>query len=316
VNYPIPEHFFSYKEIIPDFEGFLEALRKPHPSHLRVNILKCSEEELENRLRAYGVKLKPLPLPNHFEFEGLENPGATLEYFLGYYHLQGLSSAVVPFVLDVSSKHRVLDMCASPGSKTTQMAAMMNNRGLIVANELNRKRLGILKFHLERLGVINTIVTDYQAQNFPEKTPEGNRMSFDRILLDVPCSGEGRFRTQMREDELKKMQPYSEQYSLRMHGYQLQMLKKAYKLLKPGGILVYSTCTYSPWENEAVVDALLEQYPEIRIEEVKLDGINTVPGVIFWKKKRFSDELIKCVRLYPHFVNSWGFFIAKLKKPD
>ncbi|RME63373.1 MAG: RsmB/NOP family class I SAM-dependent RNA methyltransferase, partial [Nitrospirae bacterium] len=296
MNQDIPEHFFIYKDIIADFEFFLEALERPHPSHLRVNVLKCAPEELAGRLNAYGAKLSPLPLPHCFEFSGLEKPGATLEYFLGYYHMQGLSSAIPPFVLELRPGHRVLDMCASPGSKTTQMAALMENKGLIIANELNRKRLGILKFHLERLGVINAVVTNYQAQNFPERTPDGGRLSFDRVLLDAPCSGEGRFRLQMRPDEWDKMQPYSEELSLKMRGYQFQMLTKAYKLLRPGGVLVYSTCTYSPWENEAVVDDFLKTHPEAVLEEIKLPfSLNLAEGVTEWRGYSFSEVIKRCI---------------------
>ncbi len=312
----IPEHFYLYREIIPDFEDFLRALQLPHPSHLRVNTLKCTGEILRDRLSQYGATLRPLQLPDCYEFDGIDTPGATLEYFLGFYHMQGLSSAIPPLVLDVCPEHRVLDMCASPGSKTTQMAALMKNRGLIVANELNRKRLGILKFHLERMGVINTVVTDYQAQNFPEKNPEGFPLVFDRVLLDAPCSGEGRFRLQMRPDERDKMQPYSEEYSLRMQDYQLQMLRKAYRLLRPGGLLVYSTCTYSPWENEAVVDAFLRENPEVTLEEISLPGLKICPGITRWRSREFLPEMTRCMRVYPHYINSWGFFVARLRKPD
>ncbi len=161
------------------------------------------------------------------------------------------------------------------------------------------------------------MVTNYQAQNFPERTPEGTRLNFDRVLLDAPCSGEGRFRLQMRPEEQEKMQPYSEDYSMRMMNYQLQMLRKAYRLLRPGGILVYSTCTYSPWENEAVVDAFLQETPEAILEDAKLPyNLNLAPGITEWKGQRFSMLLQRCIRVYPHMLNSWGFFVAKIRRPD
>ncbi|NOY65404.1 MAG: NOL1/NOP2/sun family putative RNA methylase, partial [Nitrospirae bacterium] len=241
-------HFLIYRDIIPDFDDFLESLNIPHPSHLRVNTIKTTPEVLIERLKKYNTQLTPLPLKNAYAFEGLEKPGATIEYFLGFYHLQGLSSMLPPLIMDLKADHSVLDMCASPGSKTTQISALMNNRGLIVANELNRQRLSILKFHIERLGVTNVVVTNYQAQNFPMKYPDGTPLRFDRVLLDAPCTGEGRFRKILRSDEAEKMRPFSEKSSWIMSRYQKQMILKGFDLLREGGIMVYSTCTYSPYE--------------------------------------------------------------------
>jgi NOL1/NOP2/sun family putative RNA methylase len=306
--------FHIYRDIIPEFDRFLLALERPHPSHLRVNTLKIDDESLKELLKKYNCHLEPLLVRHCYSFSGLQNPGATVEYFLGYYHMQGLSSVLPSLVLEPSPQHRVLDMCASPGSKTTHIAAIMDNRGLIVANELNRRRLSILKFHLERLGVTNTLVTTFQAQNFPMRYPDRSEIRFDRVLLDAPCSGEGRYRKVMRPDELKKMQPYGEEHSLKMSNYQRQMILRGFDLLKEGGIMVYSTCTYSPYENEAVVDYLLKTRKNAVLEPIRFEGINLVEGVTEWKGIRFSEELKKTVRVYPHLVDSWGFFIARIRK--
>jgi len=308
------EYFESYRSLIPEFDAFLQALDRPHPSHLRVNTLKFNSEGLKTRLSHYGCKLEELPLRNAFSFHGLDTPGATLEYFLGYYHLQGLSSMLPPVVLEPEGGQLILDMCASPGSKTSQLAAMTENRAVVFANELNKKRLSILKFQLERLGVTSTIITNYQAQNFPTKMPDGSPLRFDRVLLDAPCTGEGRYRRIMRKDEMEKTGEYSEKASLRMSGYQKQMIIRAFDLLKEGGILVYSTCTYSPYEDEAVVDYLLQNRPDAWLEEFSINGIKLVEGVTEWKGLRFKKDLSKTRRVYPHYLDSWGFFIARIRK--
>ncbi len=308
--------YFSkvYREIIPNFDDFLESIHRPHPSHLRVNTLKTTDDRVREALSRYGASLEPLPLRHCYLFSGLDNPGATLEYYLGYYHMQGLSSALPPLVLAPQEGDRVLDLCAAPGSKTTQMAAMMNNTGLIVANELNRRRLSILKFHLERLGVTNTVVTSFQAQNFPMKRADRSNLYFDRVLLDAPCSGEGRFRTVMRKDEREKMQPHSEEYSLKMSEYQKQMILRGFDLLKEGGTMVYSTCTYSPHENETVVDYLLQCRRDAVVLPFEIQGIRTAQGLTRYRSQRFSEDLKNTVRIYPHMVDSWGFYIALIMK--
>ncbi len=308
------EHFQIYKKLIPEFDEFLCALGKPHPSHLRVNVLKATDDVVVRALEAYGAVLEPLPIKNAYSFEGLESPGATLEYFLGYYHLQGLSSMLPPLALEPGEGQLILDMCASPGSKTTQLAALTGNKSIIFANELNKRRLSILKFQLERLGVTSTVITNYQAQNFPTRLPDGSPLRFDRVLLDAPCTGEGRYRKIMRKDELSKMGEFSETASARMAEYQKQMILRAFDLLKEGGILVYSTCTYSPYENEGVVDFLLKSRPEARVEEFNLEGIRMVEGVTGWKDLQFSSQLKKTRRIYPHYIDSWGFYIAKIRK--
>ena len=308
------EHFNLYSQLIPEFDRFVSALSRPHPSHLRVNTLKADDEMVLRALTSYGATLTPLPVEHAYCFEGLETPGATLEYFLGYYHLQGLSSMLPPLVLEPSEDQLILDMCASPGSKTTQLAALVRNKSIIFANELNKRRLSILKFQLERLGVTCTVITNYQAQNFPTRLPDGSPLRFDRVMLDAPCTGEGRYRKIMRKDELSKMGEFSETASARMAEYQKQMILRAFDLLKEGGILVYSTCTYSPYENEGVVDFLLNSRPEATAEDFHLEGIRMVEGVTGWKDLQFSSQLKKTRRIYPHYVDSWGFYIAKIRK--
>ncbi|RMG05914.1 MAG: RsmB/NOP family class I SAM-dependent RNA methyltransferase [Nitrospirae bacterium] len=308
------ERFERYREIIPEYDLFIEAIKREHPSHLRINTLKADPVRAVDALRERGFILKELPLENAWAFEGVEKPGATLEYFLGYYHLQGLSSMLPPHCMELAPGQVILDMCASPGSKTTQMAALTENRSLIVANELKKRRLGILKYHIERLGVLSVLITGFQAQNFPQRLLDRSPIQFDRVLLDAPCTGEGRFRLIMREAEQELMQPYRPESTHRISGYQRQMILKGFDLLKDGGIMVYSTCTYSPEENELVIQHLIENRGGVLVEPVNLPGINSVPGLTSWGESVLDPSLSNTVRIYPHYLDSWGFFIAKIRK--
>ena len=179
---------------------------------------------------------------------GLKSPGNLLEYYLGYIHPQALTSCLASLALGPKRDSYVLDLCSSPGGKTSHMAALMNNTGLIVANELYPNRHVPLGHTLDRLGVLNAVITGYQAQEFPLK------QRFDYILADVPCSGEGRFR------KTKEGMVYRETgKKARLPDLQKRIIVRGFDLLKENGEMLYSTCTYNPEENEAVVQYLLEK---------------------------------------------------------
>jgi 16S rRNA C967 or C1407 C5-methylase (RsmB/RsmF family) len=204
-------------------------------------------------------------------------------------------------VLSVKQDTFVLDMCAAPGGKTSQIAQMMGNMGLIVANELYPSRHLALGNTLTRLGVLNTVLTAYQAQEFPL------RVRFDYILADVPCSGEGRFRAsvegyQYREEQKRESLP----------ALQKKILTRGFDLLKKEGELVYATCTYDPEENEAVVDSLLKQR-DATLLPIHLD-LDAEPGLTAWNKETYDRQLQRAVRLYPHRIDSVGFFMARIGK--
>jgi tRNA (cytosine49-C5)-methyltransferase len=299
-------HFECYREIIPDFPNFIESLSRPLPVHLRLNSLKVDPADLVSMLINKGVDVIPSMEGNGYLYNAphLKSPGNLLEYLIGYIHPQALTSCLASMVLSPTENSCVLDMCASPGGKTTHLAQIMNNRGLIVANELYRTRHIPLAHTLLRLGVLNAVMTSYQAQEFPLD------LEFDYVLADVPCSGEGRIRNINSTDELSRTPKKSRGHNLQ--AMQKRIILRGCDLLKSGGEMLYSTCTYNPDENECVVDYLLKN------RDVTLLPIDTdfkyEKGLIEWRNEKYDSQLERTARLYPHRIDSVGFFMARIRK--
>ena len=293
--------FAEYQEIIPDFDSFLDSHKKPLPNHFRVNRLKIAPDSLMGMLRGRGISLRETGLRDDSFFEAPRDlsTGKLVEYFLGYLHPQALTSCLASLVLAPRPNSYVLDLCAAPGGKTAHMAQGMNNTGLIIANELLQRRHAPLVHTLSRLGVMNAVVTQYPAQEFPL------RERFDFIMADVPCSGEGRWRP------LREVYPKEDgRYRARMVEMQKRMVLRAFDLLRKDGVLLYSTCTYSPEENEGVVDFLL-QNREAELLPIG-DASGAEPGVSEWKEKRYDGQVRRAGRFYPHRIDSVGFFMARV----
>ena len=290
---------------IDDTHKLLKANDTPLASVIRVNTLKIDALDLKNRLEQKGFKLKVVEwIP--YAFKVLKEPlniGSAHEFLQGYYYLQGLASMLSAIILNPKPTDTVVDMCAAPGGKTSHLAQLMNNTGLIVANELYRSRHIPLGHTLDRLGVLNTVITGYQAQEFPLK------QHFDYIMADVPCSGEGRFR-KLKEDSVYR----ETSGKARLPDLQKKIILRGFDLLKEDGEMLYATCTYNPEENESVVDYLLRNRDAglLPLE----GGFDSEPGIIEWRGEKYDRELQKAARFYPHHINSVGFFMAKIgKKP-
>lgn len=294
-----------YRPIIPEFDAFRESLRQPRPVHLRFNSLKADPTDLRATLQRKGIPLEPAFEGSRtcFFARGLDFPGRLMEYDLGQIHPQALTSCLASLALSTYRGASVLDLCASPGGKCSHLAQEMENSGLIVANEPSMKRHAPLGHTLDRLGVLNALVTAYPAQEFPLA------MRFDRVLADVPCSGEGRFPGK-REAE----RPLSQSWIDKLVALQKRILLRAFDLLKPAGVLLYSTCTYNPEENEAVVDHLLKAR-RAKLLPVQA-GVKCDPGITRWGNTRYDEELEKTARFYPHRVHSVGFFMARIGRGD
>jgi NOL1/NOP2/sun family putative RNA methylase len=304
MNEKMFQTFDRYREIIPGYEGFLSALEQPLPVSIRANTLKIGPGRFQGLMREQGYDLEPVEgIEEAFSLHGMESPGATLEYFLGYYQVQGLTSMLPAKVLSPLPGEIILDLCAAPGGKTTHLAQLMGDRGLVVANDFKHERTHVLRSHIDRLGILSVLVCCYPGQAFPL------RRKFDRVLLDPPCSAEGTYRAGL--PPTRSENPKVAQHLVRV---QKELLRHALAVLRPGGTLVYSTCTYAPEENEAVVNEVVSSgKAELLPVQTPLPHSQ---GLTSWHGEAYHADLVKALRFYPHQVNSWGFFIAHLRKPS
>lgn len=293
-------------------EKFFDIVYTSTPNSIRCNTLKIQPEELKQRLEDFGWEIKQ-PFPENKEVMIVENrlwPGALgkmKEHLLGYYYVQEISSMLPLLALNPKPGEIFLDLCASPGSKTTQAAAMMDNKGLIIANEVNLGRIRILNSNLEKCGVTNTIVVRKDGVQLCEKLLKKTNLKFDKILVDAPCSGEGTLRKSP-----KTFFMWNKKMIEKLSRIQKKLASSALKILKTGGEMIYSTCTLSPEENEEVLDFLTKNF-DIEIQSVNLP-LKIRRGVCEWENKKYSKEVQKACRLYPQDNNTDGFFLCKIKK--
>ena len=302
----IPERFRErYLPVVDDPDAFLACLGTLTPKSFRVNTLKSSIADVQERFAGYGIGIRQASWYPEAFVSDVPELGGTLEHFLGAIYLQELASMLPPVLVrkELEAAGLVLDACAAPGSKTTQMAAMMHNKGLIVANDIDYSRIRALKFNMEKTGTVNTMITNQNLLHFPAQ------LQFDVVLLDAPCSGEGTIR---KTDSV--LQGWSERVIDRHSGLQKQLIVKAFDLLAPGGVMVYSTCTLAPEENEEVVDTLLTERKDARLEPVSVPGFRLSPAIMEWEGRRFSEPVAKVARVWPHHNDTDGFFLALVRK--
>jgi NOL1/NOP2/sun family putative RNA methylase len=237
--------------------------------------------------------------------------GNLIEHHLGYVYIQESASMIPPIILNPQPGELVLDMCAAPGSKTSQIAMYMENSGLLVANDISGMRLKALGMNLQRCGVRNVAMTMMQEYKFQKLLKENDAFRFDKILVDAPCSGTGTIRKSLRT--ILEWNPSS---ITKLSKIQKNLIDVAFQLLKPGGTMVYSTCTIEPEENEVVVSHLLEKYPDAELLDIdaKSLGIVRTSPIISFKDLKINPEVRKCLRLHPYNNNTEGFFVAKIRK--
>jgi NOL1/NOP2/sun family putative RNA methylase len=293
-----------YEPLVDDFEAFRAACERPLPAVVRVNTLKTSVDRAVEALDAEGITVDPvdwhpglLRLPD-------DQPGANWPYFHGWLYGQEEVSAVPASVLDPEPGERVWDACAAPGSKTSQIAALQDDDGVVVATDSNLGRLSALRTNTEQLGITSVAVTNEDARNHSLKPFDG--AEYDRALVDAPCSCEGTVRK--NPDTLEE---WTLEHVEGIAGVQKGVLRRAIQATKPGGTVVYSTCTFAPEENEAVLDYALDEEP-CRLVEYDI-SLDSVVGVTEWRDKSFDDSVTKAHRIYPHHNDTGGFFCAKLE---
>jgi NOL1/NOP2/sun family putative RNA methylase len=294
-----------YADILDaELEEFLQACEIPLPKSIRVNTLKTHIVDLIKELENKGFKLEPVEWCRE-GFWVKKSPisiGATTEYLLGYYFIQTTASMLPPLLLSPSPEEIILDMCAAPGGKTSHLAQLLENKGVIISIEVNRQRALALKNNLSRCGVYNTLILNMDAKEFPKLN-----YKVDKILLDAPCSGEGLIRLKPERKTSRTINDI-----LFCSNNQKQLIEAAFYTLKEGGVLIYSTCSLAPEENEEVVDYLINKFP-VHIEPINVPGD---PGLTRFKDKTYNPTLIHAKRIYPHKHDSIGFFICKLVKEE
>lgn len=291
-----------------DFIGFSKIIHTNPRNFIRCNTLKISPEELYEKLsQKWDIEQ---PFPENKEIMLVEQElkpgelGNAIEHLLGYYYIQELSSMLSIIALEPKEEEFVLDLCASPGSKTTQIASAMRNKGTIIANDLKVDRIRILAANLERCGVTNAIITKNDAIALCSRIAKTS-FKFDKILLDAPCSGEGTLRSSP-----KTFLMWNEKMINKLSRMQKKLMAYALKCLKKGGTIVYSTCTHAPEENEEIVDFAIKNF-SVRAEHINLP-IKSRPGLSKWQENQYSKEVQKCCRIYPQDNDTEGFFVAKM----
>lgn len=278
--------------------AFFEALQKDYQKGFRLNQKKVTSTDfLKEQL--------PLSKKSPYSTQGYygEVAGKTPWHQAGWVYSQEISAMLVAEVAEILPGQRVLDLCAAPGGKTTRLGEKLQGKGVLVANEIFPKRAKVLSENIERYGLENVLVTNHA----PKELAKHFQHYFDVIVVDAPCSGEGMF-----QKEPEALTQWSDEYVQICQKRQMEILMEANKMLKPGGQLVYSTCTFAPEEDEEVIDFLLDT------EEFDLEKITDIPtdNVCFGRPtfSRYGEEIQKTIRLWPHINKGAGHFVAKLQK--
>lgn len=285
---------------------FMVANEQHRPLTIRTNTLKTRRGDLAKTLIGRGVNLDPVEWSKVALqiFESTVPVGATPEYLAGHYLLQSVSSMTAVMALEPQPNERILDMCSAPGGKTTYIAQLMKNTGMVFANDVSSERLSSVKANIHRLGITNTVIINYDGRDFPKIIG-----GFDRVLLDAPCTGTGiisrdpSVKASKSEDDIQKLSKLQKELILSA----IDSVDASTK----GAIIVYSTCSITVEENEEVVDYALKK------RDVKLidSGLEFgKDGFTSWKGKKYHPSLKLTKRYYPHVYNMDGFYVAKLKK--
>ena len=286
----------------------LHSIQAPRPLAIRIQGDTVAPPELESEFSEAGLVLERVPW---FESAFIVRSGTRSEiqemesYRKGRCWIQSLSSMASVLAMGIKPGHDVLDLCAAPGSKTSLIAHCQQGRGVLVANDRSRRRIYRLRENLKNLGVQGVEITNLIGESYGGT----HRDCFDRVLVDAPCSGEGMIRFE---------QPGTwEQWNMgrirRLARQQERLLHAGIRTLRPGGVLVYSTCTYAPEENEGVLDRLLKRGVPVSIEPLPMELPDTRPGMASWNGVDYDPSIADCVRILPGGDMS-GFFIARLRK--
>jgi NOL1/NOP2/sun family putative RNA methylase len=289
-----------YKEIFKeDFDKIFQQQREFFWS-VRVNTIKTSVEQLKKRFKEKNYQVEQIPwIEEGLWIKTEENLSKSIEHILGYFFIQNASSMIPPLVLNAKPNELILDLCASPGAKTTQLAAMMQNTGLIIANDITYKRLRALRGNLQRCGVLNVVVTKSFGENFWK-----TGLKFKKILLDAPCTATGSLNPRiLQQTSLSSIKILSR--------LQKKLLISASNCLEEDGTLVYSTCSLEPEENEENIDFAVKKLG-LTTEKIETK-FPCISALTEWDGEKYDDSVANAIRIIPSNKTE-GFFICKLRK--
>ena len=300
----LPQSFLdSMKEILgEDYEAFLAGFDGQRQYGLRVNTLKMNLEEFE-RIAPFHLKKVPW-ISNGYFYEAEDAPAKHPFYSAGLYYLQEPSAMTPASRLTVQPGERVLDLCAAPGGKATELGAALQGEGLLVANDINTARARALLRNLELFGISNSFVTNEPPHVLAERFPE----FFHKIMVDAPCSGEGMFRK--NPAVVDSWQEKGPEYFSKL---QREIIVQAADMLLPGGMMFYSTCTFSPLENEKTITHLLKERPDMEVIPME-DYEGFAEGLTSYRGEVFDESCKLCRRIWPHKMSGEGHFMALLHK--
>lgn len=302
----LPQSFLdSMKEILgEDYEAFLAGFDGQRQYGLRVNTLKMNLEEFE-RIAPFHLKKVPW-ISNGYFYEAEDVPAKHPFYSAGLYYLQEPSAMTPASRLKVQPGERVLDLCAAPGGKATELGAALQGEGLLVANDINTARARALLRNLELFGISNSFVTNEPPHVLAERFPE----FFHKIMVDAPCSGEGMFRK--NPAVVDSWQEKGPEYFSKL---QREIIVQAADMLLPGGMMFYSTCTFSPLENEKTITHLLKERPDMEVIPMEnYEGF--AEGLTSYRGEVFDESCKLCRRIWPHKMSGEGHFMALLHKKN
>ena len=304
MNIQLPQAFLErMKDMLKEeFPAFLDSYQAPRQFGLRINAKKISPERF---LEISPFHLTPIPwVENGFFYGSEDRPSRHPYYQAGLYYLQEPSAMTPARRLPIAPGEAVLDLCAAPGGKATELGSRLKGQGLLVANDLSSSRAKALMRNLELWGIENSLVTTETPKRLSQAFPE----YFHKILIDAPCSGEGMFR---KDPDVAKTWEISR--PAYFASQQKEIVTRGISMLRPGGMLLYSTCTFSPEENEGVISYILENFPQMELLDI--------PGYEGFSKGRPAWgngdlRLEKCVRIFPHHMAGEGHFLALLEKKE
>ena len=299
--------FERYKDLIDDWPAFQDAMRRPLPACVWANTLRTQREDLADWFTRCGVETTPVPWnPDALRIVGLPPLGNLFPFMVGLCHVQEEVSLIPSTALAPEPGDRVLDTCAAPGGKAAHAAVQMANEGTLVANDRSFGRLRAVRGTIDRLGLTNVVVT---CSNAAALTLGVGR--FDKAMVDAPCSSEGTARKNRRV--LYDKPP---NYAA-LGGLQRAILQRSLELVRPGGRVVYSTCTFAPEENERVVSQALAGLTfEASVVPYRPEGLVCSPGLTEWGDERYGAQLANAVRVWPHQQDTGGFFVAVIERGD